>query len=1386
MSSLSDHLAQGLKFHRAGDLDRAEKEYRRALKLSPQHGEALHLMGFLEQQRGRPEQAARFLKEAADASPRNAIYQSNLGAAYKLLGRLKDAADCFRKALTLSPDYSDAHYNLAVSLDALGDKAGAIDSYREALRCNPTSVETLNNLGNALGAEGDLQQAEEVFQKSLDLRYENAQTHFNLGNILMLQGRVDEAMARYDSALQTQPDYSEVHFNTGIGHLKRNRLAAAADCFQRTTELSPDNFDAWNNLGIVRSAEGSHVEAIPALVRALSLRPNAQETAHLLGLSYAALGSWDQAIAAYRKALSIQPEFVAAHNNLGLALQATRQLDAARQSFEKALRLNPELVEAHYNLANILRIQGEFNESRKHYELCLQRKPDFANAHLNLGTVYESLGQPETAARYFRTAAEFDPHSADPLTNLGLMAKADGQIEAALSYFDQSLQRKPQPIVRLFRDTLLPPIYDSQADLTQWRTDFQSRLQKLLSEDQLRIRPDVDLMPSVFYLPYQGQNDLSLQSDLARLYARARGGYEDRVPEQVRRRSQAAASSAGSTAEAPAKIRIGFISRFFWNHTIGRLMQGLISQLDRKRFEVIVFSLQSRHDDIGQRLQRDADQFVALPNDLPLIKNRIAEQELDLLYFPDIGMDPLTWSLAFTRLAPVQCVSWGHPVTTGIETIDYFISADSIEPADANTHYSEQLVRLPHLPVCYERPKLPAQRKRRADFGLSDAAHLYVCPQSLFKFHPDFDPLLQQILQQDPQGEIVLISARNPNWNDQLRARFSRTMPDVANRIRFLPAQPHEDFLSLLSVCDVMLDPLHFGGGNTSFEALGLGLPIVTLPGPFMRGRVTSGCYQQMGLSDLIATSTDDFVARSVRLGSDVAYNMATRSRILVSQAQLFDNPAGVRDLEQFFEQAVRQAGRPSDVANASTAGGSSTATVDLPAAVISPAALHKRSSQVERSAEPTPSHSIAAARQATTTHSSSTTPPLAEILRSCTCPACGYHVAVPFFDGGQLPLTTLAWPETPEQARAMKRLPHDFLRCVDCGHVYNAQFNYSEVPYSEKPNLMFNRGILWREHLQAVRDLILSRLPARPLVVEVGCGEGHLLRALAEKRPAGRYIGFDPNGAIDTGDGRIEGRQELFEPQRHLAELKPDLIISRHVLEHLMNPLGFVQALSFAASWEQAPAQLFIEVPCIDGVFQSGRTVDFFYEHNSHFTVQSLTRLLERCSSGVDLVQTGYSGEVVYGLATFRQRSDQTRIARDALSFRDRAQASRETVSADLNRLLATGQTIAIWGGTGKAAAFINQHGLDADRFPFVVDSDPDKAGTCVPGTGQRIEYRDELLTRPVDIVLIATQWRAQDIVLEMQRAGIRCQTILIEHGGRLVNYLTDEHPYSTPKQAA
>jgi len=303
----------------------------------------------------------------------------------------------------------------------------------------------------------------------------------------------------------------------------------------------------------------------------------------------------------------------------------------------------------------------------------------------------------------------------------------------------------------------------------------------------------------------------------------------------------------------------------------------------------------------------DAAEIVVLPNRLKEARQKIAEHSLAILFYPDIGMDSITYFLAFSRLATVQCVTWGHPVTTGIPNMDYFISSENLEPPAAQEHYSERLVLLKHLPAYYYRPAPPEQVFSRQKFGLPEDCNLYVCPQAIFKFHPDFDPALAEILRRDPRALLVFLEGSYKHFTKQVWERFKCTFPGSVDRVRFLSFMPHNDFLSLLMLADALMDPPHFGGGNTTYESFALARPIVTWPGPFMRGRVTLACCKQTGVTDCVANDAQSYIEIALRLANDKPWRDEVRDKIRAKADLLFEDMEAVRELEHFFEKAVKQ-----------------------------------------------------------------------------------------------------------------------------------------------------------------------------------------------------------------------------------------------------------------------------------------------------------------------------------------------------------------------------------------------------------------------------------------------------------------------------------------------
>ncbi len=744
-------------------------------------------------------------------------------------------------------------------------------------------------------------------------------------------GRLAEAEALYRQVLRDFPEEPEALHLLGLVADATGRKPEAAALLGRAIARRP-SADYLNSLGLVREGLTELAAAEEAYRGAIELDPRHVKAWNNLGGVLQALGRLDEAEQAYRQAITLAPGLPSARNNLGTILQAQKKLVEARHSYEQALELRPDYPEALANLASALNAAGHFGLALAPCQRALALRPDYGRALLQLGVARTGLGETSDALEVLKAASDSLRRSPEGPYQLGralsLLSRLDEaqaaweesirrdpgfvpglealagllvekiELDAAEGRYRQALALRPAAAVRIKRALVMPAVNDSIEQIDARRAALDQALDELLSEP-LRVDEPLSAASSAgFFLAYHGKDDRRLQEKIARVYAHA---------------CPSLAYDAPHCAEAPreGRLRIGFISRFMYRHSIGRTTGGLVAGLDRRECEVEVFFAPPLIDDqISRFIKAHSDHWLVLSADLSRAREEIAARECDVLFYQDIGMDPFTYFLAFSRLAPVQCVSFGHPNTSGIPNIDYFVSSSLFEPAGGAQHYSERLHQLADLGTLayYYRPKLQQPAKTRREFGLSENRHAYLCPQSLFKIHPDIDALFAAILREDPLGQVYLVEGRVKQRVAKLQARFARTIPDVAARVVFLPGTTDTDFLNLVAVCDVMLDTLHFNGMNTSLEAFAMGVPVVTWPGEFQRGRHTAGMYRRMGLGEYIAERFDDYVRLALRLGCDRDYRAEARARILNRADALFEDTRVLREFEGFFRATHTQA----------------------------------------------------------------------------------------------------------------------------------------------------------------------------------------------------------------------------------------------------------------------------------------------------------------------------------------------------------------------------------------------------------------------------------------------------------------------------------------------
>lgn len=683
-------------------------------------------------------------------------------------------------------------------------------------------------------------------------------------------GLAREARANVDRALALSPD--QPFFRLHSAHLAQDAgdLGLAERELRRAVELKPDWALAWTSLGTVLLDAQRAGEALPCFERAIALEPTRARSWNNLGLALEALGRPAEAGQAFGQALSRDPGYALAHYNLGRWCLAAGDADNALAHAMQACRLAPRHVEAQILAGDLLRRRQDVRGALAAYRHAIAADPSGARARNALAESLWETGDAEAARREFEAAARAHPRN----------------LKAALG-----------------SALLLPPVYAGTDHLEQCRERYGEGLRRLAARaGDFSWGRAGDALAAVawsnFYLAYQGRDDRELQSL-----------YGDFIRDVLRRSAPRYLDAAPARVRAGIRLRVGFASNFFYDCTAGRYFASWIRDLDASRFETFAYHVNPRADELTRAVAASAAHFRPLAmRPVQAVADQILADGLDILVYPELGMHTDTFALASLRLAPVQCAGWGHPTTTGLPSMDWYLSCESMEPEGAQSSYRERLALLPGLGTDYALPSGEAPG-RRQDFGLPEGRRLYLVPQSLFKIHPDNDELIAGVLAADPEGLAVLFDAHHPALVEAFAARLAPVLAarglSTQRHLLFLPTLSHGRYLRVNRLCDVMLDTLHWSGGNTTLDAIAMGLPVVTLPGALMRGRQSQGMLRMLGLDELIARDREDYVRIAVDTARDPGRRSDLSRRMAQRSGELFGQRRPVAALEEFLGMAA-------------------------------------------------------------------------------------------------------------------------------------------------------------------------------------------------------------------------------------------------------------------------------------------------------------------------------------------------------------------------------------------------------------------------------------------------------------------------------------------------
>lgn len=805
-------------------------------------------------------------------------------------GDLAGAEQLAREMASDFPQYWAGWKMLGVVMIQTGRYADARGFLEHAAGLVPGDAETHNNLGIACFELGWLDRSEASYRQALKLNPRYAQAHCNLGATLQGKGELQKAESCYRQALAIDPGYLKAINNLGSVLVDLKRFDEAEAVYRRALEFKIQDPDLYRSLGLVLSAAGRIEEAEADIRRAIALSPD--DPANFCGLAaiQKARGFPDAAEASLRRALELDPGSADAHNDLGALLLDRRRLDDAEASVQRALEINPGLCAAWNNLGVCLRKQERTVAAERAFRRALEIRPDNAETLSNLGTVLQRLGRVDEAEAVIRKALRLDKDLGLAHMNLGVALKALDRLDEA----DASFQRAAKSGVEAARvrgAMLLPAIMGPWTDVMASRIRFEARLDDLIADPPYFADPQECMGEPNFYLAYHGLNDRDLQVKVAKFYRTACPSL-----------SYVAPHCLTPKPVGHRKIRIGIYSKFLFNHSVSTCYSRLIVGLSRNEdFDVFLLTSGRIDESIYSGF---GGEMMSLPDNLLRSRESIATRELDVMLFLDIGMEPTSYFLAFARLARSQCVMAGHPVTTGIDTVDFFLSSAVFETADADDHYSEQLVRLPEPLVCYGPPDVPSALQTRAELGLPSNGHLYMCPMKLQKIHPEFDEAISRILSLDSDGWIVLFDDhKHLHWKEMLRRRFQTTIPEtLRDRIVFVGwMTDYKDFVGAVIHADVLLDPFHFGIGSTVVVIGATGTPQVTRSGEFMRGRMGAYYNDLLEVGECTVHDTEAYAQKAVRIACTPEFRADLARRILKNGYRLYEDPRPLQHLQEFI-----------------------------------------------------------------------------------------------------------------------------------------------------------------------------------------------------------------------------------------------------------------------------------------------------------------------------------------------------------------------------------------------------------------------------------------------------------------------------------------------------
>lgn len=625
-----------------------------------------------------------------------------------------------------------------------------------------------------------------------------------------------------------------------------SRFKEAMQLYMEAIRLAPNLARAHFNHGNALLAMGDIKGALDAYGKAIKLEPDYAEAHHKIGNAQSDNWQFDDAVASYRRALKINPDLFEAHYNLGVALPQIGQLEEAAASFRRALEIKPALFQAHHNLGVALTQLGQFESAFESFRRALEIKPDLFQAHHNLGVALKEFGQPEMAMASFRRSLEINPDYAEALCNLGVALNKLGQTEKAMACHRRALEIDP--------------------DLAEVHSNM------------------------LFVSNYTGGFSPSYYLEKARQYGRIIAGRA-----RIR-------FSVWQCAVRPERLRVGLVSGDLRDHSVGHFLEALLAHIDPARIELIAYQTHhNKEDKLTARIRPYFSAWKILFGKSDEAAARLIHADgVHILFDLSCHTQHNCLPVFAWKPAPVQVTWLGLPSTTGVAEMDYVLGDPYAIPAEYENYFSETVWRMPESCLCLAVPASPVNVAPLP--ALSVGYVTFGSFNNLTKMNDAVVAVWARILKSVPDSKLLLKTNQlnNPVDCEQTRQRFASCGIASDRLLLGRTLASRDDHLAAYNKVDIALDPFPYPGVTTSFEALWMGVPVLSLQGDRFLSRTAGSIAHNAGLPDWVAADEDDYVAKAVVFSGNLERLAALRAdlRQQVLASPLFDAPRFARNFE--------------------------------------------------------------------------------------------------------------------------------------------------------------------------------------------------------------------------------------------------------------------------------------------------------------------------------------------------------------------------------------------------------------------------------------------------------------------------------------------------------